>query len=193
MGVGMLEDGVTKHERTKRLQSECKILSENLNASNSRAIIDEPDVCEYQEEVYTSSSLEIANADRFVITEVASGVLNYVLIHCLLNYSCRIQQDSYDTFDDYVIGNAENESGYSSRLEADYFGDLKESFTKEKINTSVEKENEQACLDQFFLFRRKRRPSVDVEDKFNKLSDEIILMILKWLPKKCLVRIVTKC
>lgn len=94
--------------------------------------------------------------------------------------------------DDLVaLGTAENESGYSSRMETDYFGDLKESF-KEKINNSDEK-NEQTCLDRFYLFRRKRKPSVDGEDKFNKLSDEIILMILKWLPKKCLVRIITRC
>lgn len=90
-----------------------------------------------------------------------------------------------------ALGSAENESGYSSRMEADYFGDLKESF-KEKINNSAEK-NEQICLDQFCLFRRKRKPSIDGEDKFNKLSDEIILMILKWLPKKCLVRIIIRC
>lgn len=93
--------------------------------------------------------------------------------------------------DDLVFGGAENESGYSSRMEADYFGDLKESCTKEKVNISTE-ENKRT-LDNFYLFRRKRKPSVDGEDKFNKLSDEIILMILKWLPKKCLVRIVTRC
>lgn len=88
-------------------------------------------------------------------------------------------------------GSAENESGYSSRMETDYFGDLKEN-VKENINNSVEK-NKQICLDQFCLFRRKRKLSADGEDKFNKLSDEIILMILKWLPKKCLVRIITRC
>lgn len=86
-----------------------------------------------------------------------------------------------------MFGSVENESGYSSRVEADYYGDLKASFTKEKINASADK-SEQACLDQFCLFRRKRKPSVEGEDKFNKLSDEIILMILKWLPKKFLVR-----
>jgi len=110
-------------------------------------------------------------------------------IYCLFNYFYRIQQDSYD-MDDLAFVSAENESGYSSRMEADYFGDLKESFTKEKINTSAEKK-EQTRLDQFYLFRRKRKPSIEGEDKFNKLSDEIILMILKWLPKKCLVKIVT--
>lgn len=104
-----------------------------------------------------------------------------------LNYSCRIQQDSYDMDDLAVFGSVENESGYSSRVEADYYGDLKTSFIKEKMNVSADK-SEQACLDQFCLFRRKRKPSIEGEDKFNKLSDEIILMILKWLPKKCLVR-----
>ncbi|XP_012525689.1 S-phase kinase-associated protein 2 isoform X2 [Monomorium pharaonis] len=166
MGVGMLEDGVMNYESTKRLQSEqCTILSENLD-SNHKSMIDEPDAFGYQEEVYTSSNLEIVNTNR-------------------------IQQDSYD-MDDLATLGTENESGYSSKMEADYFGDLKESFTKEKINASAEK-NEQTCLDQFCLFRRKRKASTDGEDKFNKLSDEIILMILKWLPKKCLVRSMLVC
>ncbi|XP_071633405.1 S-phase kinase-associated protein 2 isoform X1 [Temnothorax longispinosus] len=167
MGVGMLEDGVGNYESTKRLQSEeCTILSENLDSHN-RSIIDESDVFGYQEEVYTSSGLEIANTDR-------------------------IQQDSYDMDDTAVIGIGENESGYSSKMEADYFGDLKESFTKEKMKNSAEK-NEQTSLDQFCLFRRRKKSSVDGEDKFNKLSDEIMLMILKWLPKKCLVRSMLVC
>ncbi|XP_011702965.1 PREDICTED: S-phase kinase-associated protein 2 isoform X1 [Wasmannia auropunctata] len=170
MGVGMLEDGAANCESTKRLQSEeCTIVSENVD-SNNRSIIDEPDVFEYQEEVYTSSSLEIASTDR-------------------------VQQNSYDEYMELAykeLCGAENESGYSSKMEADYFGDSKESFPKEKVNTSAEK-NEQTSLDQFYLFRRKRRPSVEGEDKFNKLSDEIILMILKWLPKKCLVRCMLVC
>ncbi|XP_011877535.1 PREDICTED: S-phase kinase-associated protein 2 isoform X2 [Vollenhovia emeryi] len=167
MGVGMLENGVANYESTKRLQSEkCTILSKNLDGNN-RSIIDEPDVFGYQEEVYTSSSLEIANTDR-------------------------IQQDSYD-MDDLAALGTENESGYSSRVEADYFGDFKESFIKEKLDTSAEK-NEQTSVDlNFCLFRRKRKSSVEGEDKFNKLSDEIILIILKWLPKKCLVRSMLVC
>lgn len=84
MGVGMLEDGVTNYESTKRLQSEeCTILSENLD-SNNRSIIDEPDVFGYQEEVYTSSSLEIANTNRFVIREITSNVLHYIFIVYLI-------------------------------------------------------------------------------------------------------------
>lgn len=85
MGVSILEDGVTNYESTKRLQSEkCTILSENLD-SNNRSIIDEPDVFGYQEEVYTSSSLEIANTDRFVIKEIASNILNCIFIYyCLI-------------------------------------------------------------------------------------------------------------
>lgn len=90
-----------------------------------------------------------------------------------------------------MFGGTENESGYSSRVEVDHFGDLKENFVKGNMNTSATDKNEQA-LDQFWLFRRKRKPSIVGEDKFNKLSDEIILMILKWLPKKCLVRRVNK-
>lgn len=74
MGVGMLEDGVANYESTKRSQSEdCTILLKNLDSNrsidNNRSII-EPDVFGYQEEVYTSSSLEIANTDRFVTKNV---------------------------------------------------------------------------------------------------------------------------
>jgi len=73
MGVSMLEDGVTNCENTKRLQSEkCTILAENL-ASNNRSVIDDSDIFGYQEKVYTSSSLEIAISDRFVITKIAGG------------------------------------------------------------------------------------------------------------------------
>ncbi|KAL6257481.1 hypothetical protein P5V15_011051 [Pogonomyrmex californicus] len=166
MGVGMLEDGVVYSESTKRPQSEeCTILSENLDRNKS--IINETDAFGYQEEVYTSSSFEIVNTDR-------------------------IQQDSYDLDELAVFGNTENESGYSSRVEADYFADSKESFTKEKMNISADR-NEQACLDQFCLFRRKRRPSIEGENKFDKLSDEIILMILKWLPKRYLVNSMLVC
>ncbi|KYN07750.1 S-phase kinase-associated protein 2 [Cyphomyrmex costatus] len=166
MGVSMLEDGVTNCENTKKLQSEeCTILAENLT-SNNRSAIDDSNIFGYQEEVYTSSSLGIATSNR-------------------------VQQDSCDTDDLIGFGSTENESGYSSRMEAEYFGDLKESFSKEKSISA--KKNEQSCLDQFCLFRRKRRPSIYGEDKFNKLSDEIILMILKWLPKKCLVRSMLVC
>lgn len=85
MGVGMLEDGIANYESTKRLQSEeCTILSENLN-SNNRSIIDETDAFGYQEEVYTSS-LEIANTDRFVTKEVALVVFNHVYIYIYIIY-----------------------------------------------------------------------------------------------------------
>lgn len=90
-----------------------------------------------------------------------------------------------------MFASTENESSYLSKVEVDHFGDLKENFVKGDMNVSIQK-NEQSCLDQFCLFRRKRKPSIVGEDKFNKLSDEIILMILKWLPKKCLVRKILK-
>lgn len=76
-----------------------------------------------------------------------------------------------------------NESGYSSRVEGDLCSNSKCNGEDFKPNNS---------LDQFYLFKRKRKPSVVGEDKFNKLSDEIILMILKWLPKKCLVIYIIK-
>lgn len=85
MGVGMLEGGVANYVQ-KRLQSEeCTILSENLD-SNNKSIIDETDAFGYQEEVYTSSSLEIANTDRFVIKEITLMVFNHVFMYYLFNY-----------------------------------------------------------------------------------------------------------
>ncbi|XP_072757626.1 S-phase kinase-associated protein 2 [Anoplolepis gracilipes] len=163
MGVGMLEDGVVNCEKTS---GNCIILPANL-VNNKKSVIDETSSFEYQEEVYTTSSIETVNTER-------------------------LQQEMCDLDELAVFGSVENESGYSSRMEVDYFGDLKTSFTKEKMNTSADK-NEQACLDHFCLYRRKRKPSIEGEDKFNKLSDEIILMILKWLPKKCLVRSMLVC
>ncbi|XP_012233129.1 S-phase kinase-associated protein 2 [Linepithema humile] len=166
MGVGMLEDE-RNCKNTKTLESEdCTVLPISLD-HNKRLLTNKTIGFEYQEEVYTSPDLEIVNTKR-------------------------TQKDPSDLYDLNVFGDIENESGYSSRVEADHFGDLKENFVKGNMNTSIDK-NEQACLDQFCLFRRKRKPSIDGEDKFNKLSDEIILMILKWLPKKCLVRAMLVC
>lgn len=76
-----------------------------------------------------------------------------------------------------------NESGYLSRVETETFGDMKQSFSKDEIGDLPDKNG----LDQFCLYRRKRKSDITGEDKFNKLSDEMILMILRWLPKKCLV------
>ncbi|XP_050453026.1 S-phase kinase-associated protein 2 isoform X1 [Cataglyphis hispanica] len=163
MGVGMLEDGTVNCEKTS---GDCIILPANL-VNNKKSPIDEADGYEDQEEVYTISSSETVNEER-------------------------IQQDSCDLDELAIFGGIENESGYSSRIEADYFVDLKANLSKEKMNASADK-NEQTGLDNFCLFKRKRKPSIKGEDKFNKLSDEIILMILKWLPKKCLVRSMFVC
>lgn len=76
-----------------------------------------------------------------------------------------------------------NESGYSSRVENENFVESKENFSKEDSNDSTDK----SSTDTFYLNRRKKKLSMVEEDKFNKLSDEMILMIMKYLPKKCLV------
>ena len=78
---------------------------------------------------------------------------------------------------------AGNESGYGSRAEIEIFGEAKQSIHKEDQNPTSDKSN----LDLQFGLRRRKKPSIVGEDKFNKLSDEMILMILKWLPKQCLV------
>ncbi|XP_032675735.1 S-phase kinase-associated protein 2 [Odontomachus brunneus] len=84
-------------------------------------------------------------------------------------------------YDLAVFNSTENKSSNPSRA--------RENFVKENTNASTDN----AGLDQFCLYRRKRKPSIVGENKFNELSDEIILMILKWLPKKCLVRSMLVC
>ncbi|XP_015430317.1 PREDICTED: S-phase kinase-associated protein 2-like isoform X2 [Dufourea novaeangliae] len=101
----------------------------------------------------------------------------------------RLEQNSYELDEPAAYSTTGNESGYSSKMEIDNFIDTKESFCKSSLNAS----SERSSLEQFYLSRRKRKSSVVGEDKFNKLSDEMILMILKWLPKKCLVRSMLVC
>ncbi|XP_011495682.1 PREDICTED: S-phase kinase-associated protein 2 isoform X2 [Ceratosolen solmsi marchali] len=74
------------------------------------------------------------------------------------------------------------------RVENENFIEAK-NFGKEDSNDASDKPG----TDPFYLFRRKKKLSIIGEDKFNKLSDEMILMILKWLPKKCLVRSMLVC
>ncbi|XP_031827265.1 S-phase kinase-associated protein 2 isoform X1 [Nomia melanderi] len=101
----------------------------------------------------------------------------------------RLEQDSYVLDEPAAYSTVGNESGYSSRMEINNFMDTKESFSQNSLNAS----SERSSLEQFYLSRRKRKLSIVGEDKFNKLSDEMILMILKWLPKKCLVRSMLVC
>lgn len=95
----------------------------------------------------------------------------------------RLEQNSYVLDEPAAYSTVGNESGYTSRMEINSFMDTKESVCKNNLNVS----SERSSLEQFYLSRRERKLSIVGEDKFNKLSDEMILMILKWLPKKCLV------
>ncbi|XP_076238949.1 S-phase kinase-associated protein 2 isoform X2 [Calliopsis andreniformis] len=119
---------------------------------------------ENQENVYRSSSFEAVNIDR-------------------------LEQDPYELEEPAAYSTIGNESGYSSRMELDNYIETKESFSKDNVNASPER----SSFEHFYLYRRKKKPSIVGEDKFNKLSDEMILMILKWLPKKCLVRSMLVC
>ncbi|XP_017886904.1 S-phase kinase-associated protein 2 isoform X2 [Ceratina calcarata] len=101
----------------------------------------------------------------------------------------RSDQDLYESDEPAPYSAVGNESGYSSRIEIDNFSETKEAFSRDDPNLCSEK----SSFEQFYLYRRKRKPSIVGEDKFNKLSDEMILMILKWLPKKCLVRSMLVC
>ncbi|XP_078050740.1 S-phase kinase-associated protein 2 isoform X2 [Augochlora pura] len=101
----------------------------------------------------------------------------------------RLEQDTYELDKLVTYSTMGNESCYSSRIEIDNFTDTKETFCKSSSNES----SETCSLEHFYLSRRKKKPFIVGEDKFNKLSDEMILMILKWLPKKCLVRSMLVC
>ncbi|XP_014474120.1 PREDICTED: S-phase kinase-associated protein 2 isoform X2 [Dinoponera quadriceps] len=92
----------------------------------------------------------------------------------------RIEQDGC-IYDLAVFNSTENESNSSSRA--------KENLAGESTDASADN----VGVDQFCLYRRKKKLSIIGENKFNELSDEIILMILKWLPKKCLVRSMLVC
>lgn len=96
--------------------------------------------------------------------------------------------DPYESDEPTTCSTIGNESGYSSRMKIDNFTDTKETLPKDNLS-NLNLSTRESSLEQFNLYRRKRKPSIVGEDKFNKLSDEIILMILKWLPKKCLVRL----
>ncbi|XP_015603371.1 S-phase kinase-associated protein 2 isoform X2 [Cephus cinctus] len=165
MGVSMLQDEEVSCESLKKLQSqECTISPTSSESSRQLPSIDNG-LFEGQDVIFRGSSCDTISIDR-------------------------LEQDPFDLEDpNGYHTNMENESGYASRVEAETFGDTKQSFSKEDVADTSDKSD----LDQFWLCRRKRKSSIVGEDKFNKLSDEMILMILKWLPKKCLVRSMLVC
>ncbi|XP_043249572.1 S-phase kinase-associated protein 2 [Colletes gigas] len=161
MGVSMLEDEASQESTRKSQSLNGPISPAGPNTSRQCETVN---AFEHQQSIYRGSSFDTVVMDR-------------------------PEQDSYELDEPAAYSTVANESGYSSRMELDNFIDTKESFCKDSLNVSSEKNS----LEQFYLYRRKRKPSVVGEDKFNKLSDEIILMILKWLPKKCLVRSMLVC
>ncbi|XP_049762937.1 S-phase kinase-associated protein 2 [Schistocerca cancellata] len=50
----------------------------------------------------------------------------------------------------------------------------------------VKADDDGAISSDFFLYRRARSSAIQGEDMFNKLSDEMVLMVFRWLPKKTL-------
>ncbi|XP_048505056.1 S-phase kinase-associated protein 2 isoform X2 [Athalia rosae] len=164
MGVSMLEDEEVSCESMKKLQShECTISPTSSESSRKQAPEKEDIEFKSHTAIYRDTSFNNINLDR-------------------------LDQDPFDLDEASVYMSMGNESGYSSRVETETFGDMKQSFSKEELGEMSDKSG----LDQFYLYRRKK-PSIVGEDKFNKLSDEMILMILRWLPKKCLVRSMLVC
>ncbi|CAL7952525.1 unnamed protein product [Xylocopa violacea] len=168
MGVSMLEDEASICKSTK-ISHSLESTTSPINSGNSRQC-EKVNSFESQESIYRGSSFETVSMDSFEGTR-------------------RLDQDLYESDGPIPYSIAGNESGYSSRMEIDNFTDPKETVSTENSNVPSGK----SSLEQFYLYRRKRKPSIVGEDKFNKLSDEMILMILKWLPKKCLVRSMLVC
>lgn len=180
MGVSMLEDPVANDESTKQLQSQVCIISPVSSDSNKKlkSKMYEHDGIEYHEEIHVNSNMNNGNIERYMKKNYLWN-LSWISVYLfLLNYFYRTEPDSC-IYDLAVFNNTEIQNKSSNPLRA------RENFVKENTNASTDN----IGLDQFCLYRRKRKPSIVGENKFNELSDEIILMILKWLPKKCLVRI----
>ncbi|XP_006622814.1 S-phase kinase-associated protein 2 isoform X2 [Apis dorsata] len=168
MGVSMLEDEASSYESTKKTDSLERTTSPIISDNSGQC--DKINSFQSQENIYRGSNFDTVSIDSFEATR-------------------RLDHDPYESDELTTYSTIGNESGYSSKMEIDNLIDTKETFSKNDLNDSSVK----SSLEQFYLYRRKRKPSIVGEDKFNKLSDEMILMILKWLPKKCLVRSMLVC
>ncbi|KAK9293622.1 hypothetical protein QLX08_011480 [Tetragonisca angustula] len=169
MGVSMLEDEAISYKSTRKSHSLERIASPTV--SNNRGQCGKLNNSQNQEYSYSGSSFDTVSIDSS------------------LEATRRFGLDPYESDEPTTYSTIGNESGYSSRMEIDNFIDTKETSPEDDLNVSTR----ESSLEQFNLYRRKRKSSIVGEDKFNKLSDEMILMILKWLPKKCLVRSMLVC
>ncbi|XP_015186565.1 PREDICTED: S-phase kinase-associated protein 2-like isoform X2 [Polistes dominula] len=164
MGVSIIEDDAVNCDT--KVQSPDFTISLNNAASNERLPINE------NNETYESEPNSLYIDSNFNSNNVE-----------------RLEQEQYDV-DDLCNHKNPNESGYSSsRVENEPLGDAKDEFHNKKLNIS----NDNDSLNHFYLSRRKRKLSYAGNDEFNKLSDEMILMIFRWLPKRCLVRCMLVC
>ncbi|XP_047356452.1 S-phase kinase-associated protein 2-like isoform X1 [Vespa velutina] len=164
MGVSMLEDEAINCDNVNKVQSpDCTVSLTNADNNKRLPLNDNGIYDSEQKSLYRGTTFESVTIER-------------------------LEQDPYDTDNPCNYGHT-NESGYGSRVEVEVFGDIKDDYGKEKLNASSNKDS----LDHFYLYRRKRKLSHEGEDEFNKLSDEMILMIFRWLPKRCLVRCMLVC
>ncbi|XP_043275668.1 S-phase kinase-associated protein 2 isoform X2 [Venturia canescens] len=168
MGVSMLDDEDASRESMKKLQSQEDVIS--LSSSENSRQLAESEVRIQNTEVQRQDK-------RFRTSTFDTATLP------------RLEHETFEMEDPAIYATMENGSGYSSRVESETFQDGKQSFTKDESVVISDKSE----VDQFYLYRRKKRSSISGEDIFNKLSDEMILSILKWLPKKCLVRSMLVC
>ncbi|XP_014607404.1 PREDICTED: S-phase kinase-associated protein 2 isoform X2 [Polistes canadensis] len=162
MGVSIIEDDVINCDT--KVQSLDYTISLNNAASNERLPLND-------NETYESEPNSL-----------------YIDSNFHSNNLVRLEQEQY-VLDNLCKHKHLNESGYSSKLENEPLGGVKDEYNKEILNASNDKDS----LDHFYLSRRKRKLSYTGNDEFNKLSDEMILMIFRWLPKKCLVRCMLVC
>ncbi|KAI4477801.1 hypothetical protein M0802_014633 [Mischocyttarus mexicanus] len=163
MGVSIIEDDAI-HCSTEVESPDYTISSLSNAASNERLPLNE-------NETYESESNSLYIDSNFNSNNVIRLAQEQYELHNLSNYE------------------QPNESGYSSRVENEPLGNVKDGCDKKKLDASYDNDN----FDHFYLCRKKRKLSRTGNDEFIKLSDEMILMIFRWLPKKCLVRCMLVC
>ncbi|KAF7995075.1 hypothetical protein HCN44_004547 [Aphidius gifuensis] len=130
----------------------------NTSSTNKQSPNDDDDDSNKNERSFCRSNSDSANLDRLVEEDNNTNMENPAS----------------------VLNTMGNETGYSFGIDNDIYTE------KENINND-NNQNDDNSFDNFSLYRRKKKNIFIGDNKFDKLSDEMILMILKWLSKKCLV------
>ncbi|KAB7498143.1 S-phase kinase-associated protein 2 [Armadillidium nasatum] len=65
--------------------------------------------------------------------------------------------------------------------------------TSQKRDFSIYNFQNNEKSEDFFVFKRRKIDAISGEDKFNKLTEEVVLMVFQWLPKFMLARCAQVC